>query len=174
MNEITRVGVDLAKSVIKVHGVDAAGKVVTNRQLPRDKFMAWCVQLPPGCPIAMEASSGAHHWARKLAGFGLEPRCAVCIWVRAGDKPVQKHRLQMCSLILVLPQLQVTQMQEYRSSRKKCKYRYPMLDYLGSPCRGGLEANLFIISGSFEIQPLPNGLTRQHLYRLHKSCKSET
>ena len=74
MSEITRVGVDLAKSVIQVHGVDAAGKVVTNRQLPRDKFMAWCVQLPPGCPIAMEASSGAHHWARKLAGFGLDAR----------------------------------------------------------------------------------------------------
>ena len=42
MTEITRVGADLAKAVIQVHGIDAAGKVVTNRPLPRDKYMAWC------------------------------------------------------------------------------------------------------------------------------------
>ncbi len=74
MNEITRVGADLAKSVIQIHAVDAAGKVVTNRPLPRNKFMAWCVQLPSGCLIAMEASSSAHHWARKLQALGLDAR----------------------------------------------------------------------------------------------------
>ena len=74
MAEITRVGVDLAKNVIQVHGVDGAGKVVTNRPLPRDKFMAWCAQLPAGCLIAMEASSSAHHWARKLVALGLDAR----------------------------------------------------------------------------------------------------
>ena len=46
MSEITRVGADLAKRVIQVHAVDAAGKLVTNRALPRDKFIAWCAQLP--------------------------------------------------------------------------------------------------------------------------------
>ena len=71
MSEITRgfivrVGVDLAKRVIQVHAVDASGRVVTARALARDKFMAWCAQLPPGCVVAMEACSGAHHWARKL------------------------------------------------------------------------------------------------------------
>ncbi len=74
MTEITRVGADLAKAVIQVHCVDAAGKVVTNRPLPRDKFMAWCAQLPAGCLIAMEASSSAHHWARKLVALGLDAR----------------------------------------------------------------------------------------------------
>ena len=74
MSEITRVGADLAKSVIQIHAVDAAGKVVTNRPLPRNKFMAWCVQLPSGCLIAMEASSSAHHWARKLQALGLDAR----------------------------------------------------------------------------------------------------
>ncbi len=43
MTEITRVGADLAKAVIQVHGIDATGKVVTNRPLPRDKFMVWCL-----------------------------------------------------------------------------------------------------------------------------------
>jgi len=74
MTEITRVGVDLAKRVIQVHAVDASGKLVTNRALARDKFVLWCAQLPTGCLIAMEASSSAHHWARKLVCLGLDAR----------------------------------------------------------------------------------------------------
>jgi transposase len=74
MNEITRVGVDLAKRVIQVCAVNAAGVRVVNRALPRDKFMPWCAQLPAGCMVAMEASSGAHHWARKLVALGLDAR----------------------------------------------------------------------------------------------------
>ena len=71
MSEITRVGVDLAKSVIQVNAVDADGKLVTNRQLSRDKFVPWCAQLPAGCLVAMEACAGSHHWARKLMALGL-------------------------------------------------------------------------------------------------------
>ena len=74
MSEITRVGVDLAKRVIQVHAVDATDKLVTKRQLTRDKFIDWCAHLPPGCLVAMEASSSAHHWARKLVTLGLDAR----------------------------------------------------------------------------------------------------
>lgn len=74
MSEITRVGVDLAKNLIQVHAVDAAGKVVTNRQLPRNKFIEWCVQLPAGCLVALEASAGSHQWARKLVALGFDAR----------------------------------------------------------------------------------------------------
>ncbi len=66
MSEITRAGVDLAKSVIQVHAVYADGKLVTNRQLNRDKCLPWCAQLPVGCMVAMKACGGSHHWARKL------------------------------------------------------------------------------------------------------------
>ena len=66
MSNITRVGVDLAKNLIQVHAVDAAGKVVTNRALKREKFLAWCADLPAGCLVAMEACSGAHHWCRQI------------------------------------------------------------------------------------------------------------
>ena len=72
--EAVRVGADLAKRVIQVHAVDAAGRLVTSRALARDKFFEWCVRLPAGCIVAMEASSSAHHWARKLIGFGLDAR----------------------------------------------------------------------------------------------------
>jgi len=74
MSEITRVGVDLAKSVIQVYAVDAAGKLLTNRQLSRDKFLTWCAQLPVGCVVAMEGCGGAHHWARKLITLGLNAK----------------------------------------------------------------------------------------------------
>lgn len=74
MSEITRVGVDLAKRVIQVLAVNAAGLRVTGRALAREKFLAWCAQLPRGCLIAMEASSSAHHWARKLIAMGLDAR----------------------------------------------------------------------------------------------------
>lgn len=72
--EIVRVGVDLAKRVIQVHAVDSAGHVVAAKMLARDRFIAWCAQLPPGCIVAMEACSGAHHWARRLRALGFDAR----------------------------------------------------------------------------------------------------
>ena len=79
MSEITRgqavrVGADLAKRVIQVHGVDSAGHVLARRALVRDKFLPWCARLPAGCIVAMESSSSAHHWARKLVALGLDAR----------------------------------------------------------------------------------------------------
>ncbi len=70
-HSIVRVGADLAKRVIQVHAVDATGKLVTNRTLLRDRFVEWCAQLPRGCLAAMEACSGAHHWACTLVALGL-------------------------------------------------------------------------------------------------------
>jgi transposase len=69
-----RVGVDLAKRVIQVHAVDGSGRVVTAKALARGKFLEWCVRLRAGCIVAMEASSSAHHWARKLIALGLDAR----------------------------------------------------------------------------------------------------
>ena len=48
MNTVIRVGIDLAKYLIQVHAVDAAGKVVTKRALKREKFLLWCADLPAG------------------------------------------------------------------------------------------------------------------------------
>jgi hypothetical protein len=66
MDEITRVGVDLAKRVIQVHAVDASGRVVTAKALARDKFMTGCPKLAPGCLVAIKACFGARYWARRL------------------------------------------------------------------------------------------------------------
>ena len=64
----------MAKRVIQVHTVDGADRVVCRRALPREKFLPWCARLPAGCVVAMEVSSGAHHWARRLTALGLQPR----------------------------------------------------------------------------------------------------
>ena len=66
--------VDLAKRVIQVHAIGAHGRVLTSRALARGKFIEWCVRLPTGCVVAMEASSSAHHWGRKLVSMGLDAR----------------------------------------------------------------------------------------------------
>lgn len=69
-----RVGVDLSKRIIQVHAVDGGGRVLTNRALARDKFLAWCALLQVGCMVVMEVSSSAHHWARALRAMGLDAR----------------------------------------------------------------------------------------------------
>ncbi len=67
--QITTVGLDLAKNVFQVHGVNRHGKVELHKQLKRDKVASFFTNLPP-CLIGMEACSGAHHWARKLQAMG--------------------------------------------------------------------------------------------------------
>jgi len=67
--KITTVGIDLAKNVFQVHGVDERGKAVLNKQLKRDQVARFFANLAP-CLIGMEACGSAHHWARKLSSFG--------------------------------------------------------------------------------------------------------
>jgi hypothetical protein len=78
---IARVGVDLAKNVIQVHAVDAAGRRVVTRAFKREQFLAWCAQLPGGCLVAMEACSSAHHFGRKLRAMGLDARLIAASFV---------------------------------------------------------------------------------------------
>ncbi len=59
---ISRIGIDLAKNVFQLHGVDRRGKVVWKRRLKRDQWLkAVMVHAEPGCEMGMEACGGAHH-----------------------------------------------------------------------------------------------------------------
>jgi len=71
--KITTVGIDLAKKLFQVHGVNEHGKAVLKKQLRRDQVAEFFAQLP-ACLIGMEACGSAHHWARKLGGFGHDVR----------------------------------------------------------------------------------------------------
>ena len=61
--QITTIGLDIAKNVFQVHGIDAAEKVVVRKQLRRSQVLEFFKQLPP-CLIGMEACATAHYWAR--------------------------------------------------------------------------------------------------------------
>lgn len=67
--KVTTVGIDLAKNVIQVHGVDERGRAVLRKQLKRERVLAFFANLPP-CRIGMEACGSAHYWARKLERLG--------------------------------------------------------------------------------------------------------
>lgn len=71
--KLIRVGVDLAKNVFQVHGVDRGEKAVWRRKLGRADWVKVLAQtVAPGCQIGMESCGGAHHWARTLRGLGFE------------------------------------------------------------------------------------------------------
>jgi len=69
MSQVTTIGLDLAKQVFQVHGVDAADQVVLRRQLKRRQVIPFFTKLPT-CLVGLEACGTAHHWARMLQGLG--------------------------------------------------------------------------------------------------------
>ena len=88
MQTVTTIGLDIAKSVFQVHGVDAAGQVVIRRQLKRRYVMAFFQKLPP-CLVGIEACASAHYWSRELQALGHTVRMMPPAYV----KPyVKRHK----------------------------------------------------------------------------------
>jgi transposase len=73
MSEITTIGLDLAKNIFQVHGVDETGTAVIVKRLRCSQVIAFFAGLPP-CLVGMEACATAHHWARELSELGHEVR----------------------------------------------------------------------------------------------------
>ena len=73
MNDVITIGVDLAKSVFQIHGVDAAGEIVIRRQLRRRQVLPFFGKQPP-CLVGLEACATSHHWAREIRALGHEVR----------------------------------------------------------------------------------------------------
>ena len=71
MEEVVTVGLDIAKSVFQVHGVDAEGRVVLQRRLTRARLIPFFEKLPR-CRVGIEACATAHHWGRRLIELGHE------------------------------------------------------------------------------------------------------
>jgi len=88
MQTVTTIGLDIAKSVFQVHGIDAEGKVVFRRQLKRRYVLAFFQKLPP-CLVGIEACASSHHWSRELQALGHTVRLMPPAYV----KPyVKRHK----------------------------------------------------------------------------------
>jgi transposase len=80
--QITTIGLDLAKSVFQVHGIDASGQVVIRKKLRRAELLAFFEALPP-CLVGMEACATGHHWAREISALGHDVRLMPPAYVKA-------------------------------------------------------------------------------------------
>jgi transposase len=89
--KITTIGIDLAKNVFQVHGVDERGKNVLRKQLRRSQMALFFANLPP-CLIGMEACASAHHWGRKLQSHGHTVRLMASQFVKPYVKTNKKRR----------------------------------------------------------------------------------
>src|SRR5262245_60632690 len=81
MQAITTVGLDIAKSVFQVHGVDAAGEVIIRRQLKRRHVLPFFQKLP-ACVVGMEACATSHHWSREIGALGHTVRLMPPAYVK--------------------------------------------------------------------------------------------
>ena len=92
MQTVTTIGLDIAKSVFQVHGVDAQGKVIVRRQLKRRCVLAFFQKLPP-CLIGIEACASSHYWSRELQALGHTVRLMPPAYV----KPYVKRQKNDCA-----------------------------------------------------------------------------
>jgi transposase len=81
MQPITTIGLDIAKSVFQVHGIDAAGNVLIRRQLKRRYVLAFFEKLSP-CLVGIEACATSHHWSRQLKALGHTVRLMPPAYVK--------------------------------------------------------------------------------------------
>ena len=81
MQMVTTIGLDIAKSVFQVHGIDAEGKVIIRRQLKRRYLLAFFQKLPP-CLVGIEACATSHYWSRELRRLGHTVRLMPPAYVK--------------------------------------------------------------------------------------------
>ncbi len=85
--KVTRIGLDIAKQIFELHGVDQRERAVLRKTLKRDRVLEYFAQLEP-CTVALEACGGAHYWYREISKLGHTVRllptnkAVVCIELR--------------------------------------------------------------------------------------------
>ena len=91
MKQISTIGLDIAKSVFQVHGIDETGGVVVRRQLKRRRVLPFFAKLSR-CLVGLEACATSHHWARELEKLGHEVRLMPPRYVKPYVKRTKKMR----------------------------------------------------------------------------------
>src|SRR5580692_3872541 len=93
MQSVSTIGLDIAKSVFQVHGVDAASQVVVRRQLRRRHVLAFFQKLRP-CLVGIEACASSHHWSRELQALGHTVRLMPPAYVKAICEAVTRANMR--------------------------------------------------------------------------------
>ena len=92
MQTVSTIGLDIAKSVFQVHGIDAEGNVVLRRQLKRRYVLAFFEKLP-SCLVGIEACASSHHWSRELRALGHTVRLMPPAYVKPYGDPCHSRKL---------------------------------------------------------------------------------
>src|SRR5476649_1705672 len=120
--KIIRVGVDLAKSVFQVHGVDRSEKVVWRKKLGRAEWLAALLEkIEPGCEIGMEACGGAHHWARQLQMRGYTVKLIAPQFVKPYVKSNKNDANDAEAICEAMSRRACVSWRSNRSSSRTCK-----------------------------------------------------
>jgi DNA-binding MarR family transcriptional regulator len=124
--QVTTIGLDIAKRVFQVHGVDAAGTVVVRRKLRRSELLLFFAQLAP-CLIGIEACATPHHWARELSALGHQVRLVPPSPDNAGASSVlyfANRQLVHISSCMRLRCLLIASVSKLYSVNKICRARW--------------------------------------------------
>lgn len=164
---VVRVGIDIAKTVFQVHGVDRHGKVVIQRKISREKLLEYTVQLPPVL-IGMEACGGAHYWAREfekqghkvgiLSGHRVKP------YVVSGNKDDKVDAEAICEAVgrpkMIFVPCKSTAQLEVQALHRQREQLTKLVTALSNQMRGLLlECGLIIPKGVEHIpQKIPSYL----------------
>jgi transposase len=101
MQQGTTLGIDSAKNVLQLHGVNGRGKIVLQKRLSRNKVLAFIAKLP-ACLIGMEASGGSHYWAREFTNLGPEVKLMAPQFVKPyiqGNKNDSHEAAAICEAV---------------------------------------------------------------------------
>src|SRR5260370_33990426 len=129
MQTITTIGLDIAKSVFQVHGVDADGNVVVRRQLKRRYVLAFFQKLP-SCLVGIEACASSHHWSRELQALGHMVRLRPPAYV----KPyVKRHKNDAADAEAICEAVTRANMRFVATKPPKHQSCYPPVSWLPPP-----------------------------------------
>ena len=120
----TVLGIDLAKSVFQLHGVNEAGKVVLRKKLSRGQLVAFIANLPP-CLIGMEACGGANYWAREFKKIGHEVRLIAPQFVKPYVKSNKNDALDaeaICEAV-ARPNMRFVSIKQIEQQDMQCIHR---------------------------------------------------
>ena len=121
---ITTLGIDLAKNVFQLHGVDAQGKVMLKKKINRLALADFIAQLPK-CLIGMEACGGSHYWARNFQSFGHTVRLISPQFVKPyvkSNKNDEKDAEAICEAV-ARPNMRFVQIKQPEQQDMQCLHR---------------------------------------------------